>query len=45
MEETLAPLTLEHATENKFTGIDCIKYFNPDWTDEQCDYYLWEKSK
>ena len=35
-------LTLEYALKNKFTAIDCIKYFNPNWTDEQCDFYLWE---
>lgn len=35
-------LTLKYAIENKFTAIDCIKYFNPDWTDDHCDFYLWE---
>ena len=34
-------ITLEHALENKFTPIDCIKYFKPEWTDEECDFYLW----
>lgn len=35
-------LTLKHAIENKFTPIDCVKYFKPEWTDEECDFYLWE---
>ena len=35
-------LTIEHVIENKLTPICCVKYFNPDWTDEQCDFYLWE---
>lgn len=35
-------LTLEHALENKFTPIDCVKYFKPEWTDDECDFYLWE---
>lgn len=36
------PLTIEHAIENKFTAIDCVKYFNPTWSDDECDFYLWE---
>jgi hypothetical protein len=35
-------LTLEHAIENKLTPIDLVKYFNPEWSNEECDYYLWE---
>lgn len=35
------PLTLQHAIENKFTAIDCVRYFQPDWSDEECDYFLW----
>ncbi len=35
-------LTLKYAIENKFTPIDCVKYFKPEWTDEECDFYLWE---
>lgn len=34
-------LTIEHVLENNFTPIDCIKYFNPDWNDVECDIYLW----
>ena len=37
-------LTLEYTIENKFTPIDCVKYFKPDWTDEYCDFYLWENT-
>mgnify|MGYP003665744766 CR=1 FL=1 len=33
-------LTLEYTLENKLTPIDCIKYFNPEWSDEHCDFYL-----
>jgi len=40
----LAPLTLEYAIENKFTPIDCVKYFEPEWEDGECDYYLWERT-
>ncbi len=36
------PLTLEYALENKFKPIDCVKYFKPDWTDAECDDFLWE---
>lgn len=35
-------LTLKHAIENKFTAIDLVKYFKPEWDNEQCDFYLWE---
>lgn len=35
-------LTVEYAIKNKFTFVDCIKYFNPSWTNEECDFYLWE---
>ncbi len=38
----MKPLTLEYALENKFRPIDCVKYFEPDWTDEECEFYLWE---
>lgn len=37
----MTPLSIQHAIDNKFTSVDCVKYFNPDWTDEECDYYLW----
>ena len=42
--KTKEPLTVEYAIENKFNSIDCIKYFNPDWSDEDCDFYLWENT-
>ena len=38
------PLTLQHAIDNKFTAIDCVRYFQPDWSDEECDYYLWSQT-
>ena len=37
----MTPLSIQHAIENNFTAIDCVRYFNPDWSDEECDYYLW----
>ncbi len=38
----MKPLTIEHAIENRFTAIDVIKYFKPDWSDNECDFYIWE---
>jgi len=38
----MKPLTLQHAIDNKFTAVDCVKYFKPGWTDEECDFHLWE---
>lgn len=37
----MKPLTLEYAIENKFTAIDCVKYFKNEWSDDECDAYLW----
>ena len=37
-------LTIKHVTKNKFTAIDCVKYFKTEWSDEQCDFYLWENT-
>jgi hypothetical protein len=33
-------LTIEMA--NKMPFIDWVKYFRPDWTDDECEFYLWE---
>ena len=38
------PLTENHAIKNKFSGVDCIKYFNPKWSDKECDDYLWDET-
>ncbi|HWY37098.1 MAG TPA: hypothetical protein VNY73_00970 [Bacteroidia bacterium] len=38
----MKPLTIEHAIENKFNNLGLVKYFNPSWSDEECDHYLWE---
>jgi hypothetical protein len=38
----MKPLTIEHAIENNFTAIECVKYFKPDWSDKECDFILWE---
>ena len=35
------PLTIEQANQIS-NPIELVKYFKPDWTDEECDYYLWE---
>jgi hypothetical protein len=37
---TMQALTIEQA--NQMPYIDWVKHFKPDWTDEQCDFYLWE---
>jgi hypothetical protein len=34
-------LTIEQAKQIS-NPIELVKYFNPDWTDEECDYFLWE---
>jgi hypothetical protein len=36
----MTELTIEQA--NKMHYIDWVKHFKPDWTDEQCEFYLWE---
>ena len=41
-DKQLKPLTLEYAIKNHFSPIDCIKYFKPEWSDGQCEIYLWE---
>jgi hypothetical protein len=33
-------LTVEQA--NKMPYIDWVKHFRPDWTVDQCEFYLWE---
>jgi hypothetical protein len=38
------PLTVQHAIDNQFRGIDLVKYFKPDLSDEECDYILWQKT-
>jgi hypothetical protein len=38
------PLTLEQAIERRYTPIDCVKYYRPNWTNKQCDVYLWENT-
>lgn len=34
------PLTIGIAKSKK--PIEWVRYFKPLWSDEQCDYYLWE---
>ena len=35
------PLTLEYAVTNKLSGIDLVKYFKPDISNEYADLILW----
>lgn len=28
----------------KMTYQDAIRFFRPDWNDEQCEFYLWEET-
>lgn len=37
-------LTIEYALEHKFTENDLVKYFEPSWTDEEANMYLWEET-
>jgi len=36
----MTELTIDMA--NKMPFIDWVKHFKPDWTDEECEFYLWE---
>ena len=40
----MKPLTIQHAIENNFTALDCVKYFKPDWSDEACFDLLMEET-
>ena len=42
MATQIKPLTQHKAIKKGFNAIDCVRYFRPEWTDEQCDYHLWE---
>jgi hypothetical protein len=35
-------LTLEYVISNKMSAIDCVKHFKPEWTNEECDFFIWE---
>lgn len=37
----MTTLTLAYAIENKFTPVDCVNYFKPNWTEYECREYLW----
>ncbi len=37
-------LTLEYAIDRKLTVYGIVRYFEPDATDEECDFILWEKT-
>jgi hypothetical protein len=36
----MTELTIEMA--NQMPYIDWVKHFRPEWSDDQCDFYLWE---
>jgi len=36
----MTELTIEMA--NQMPYIDWVKHFKPEWSDDQCDFYLWE---
>ena len=36
----MTELTIEMA--NTMLYIDWVKHFRPNWSDEQCEFYLWE---
>lgn len=38
------PLTYQYAIENDFTPMDCVRYFKPEASDQECDFILWEKT-
>lgn len=35
-------LTLDYVKDQNFNAIDMVKFFNPNWSTEDCDFYLWE---
>lgn len=37
-------LTAKYAIEKGMSAIDCVKWYNPDLTDNECDFILWEKT-
>jgi hypothetical protein len=38
----MKPLTKQHATDNNFTPIDCVRYFKPKYTDAECYTIIWK---
>jgi hypothetical protein len=36
----MTELTLSMAKDMYF--LDWVKHFRPEWTDEQCEFYIWE---
>jgi hypothetical protein len=38
----MKPLTLKHATDNNFTPIDCVRYFESKYTDAECYTIIWK---
>lgn len=40
----MKPLTKELIEKHSMTYYDALRYFNPHWSDDECEYYLWEKT-
>ena len=38
----MKPLTLETAIKKEMTPTDCVQYYRPDWSKDDCFIYLWE---
>ena len=40
----MTELTIEMAMDiaNKTSYKDWVKHFRPDWSDDECDFYIWE---
>lgn len=37
-------LTFEKAKENKFNWVDCVRYYYPQYTDDECSFILWNRT-
>lgn len=37
-------LTIEYVTKNNLTAIDCVRFFNSHWDDQECEEYLWNST-
>lgn len=37
-------LTIDEITKNRMTWAEVIRHYNPDATDEECEFILWEKT-
>lgn len=37
-------LTEEIAIDMKLTPAQCVRYYKPDWSDQECDYFVWNQT-